>query len=81
VHLLWDYFNKGYEPLWYVRSKFVNLEKYLKPHHVIYLEDPFGKTEYEVTIDEEITRNIPSIIETVESIDDAYVIITSREVS
>lgn len=90
VHLLWEYYNKGYEPIWFkgsdekeerrdVRKKFANVERYLKPHHIIYFEDPFGKTEYEVNVDEVITRNIAAIIETVENTDDTYVIITSRE--
>src|SRR5215831_1755963 len=59
--------------------KFTNIEKYLKPHNIIYFEDPFGKTEYEVTADEGIIRNIASVIETVENTDDTYVIITSRD--
>jgi len=93
VHLLWEYFNKGYEPIWFkvgeinqqykrseIRGEFSFIEKYLKPHHVIYYEDPFGKTEYEVKIDEGIVRNIASIIESVEtSKKDVYVVITSRE--
>lgn len=91
VYLLSEYFKKGYEPVWFkgaerkeersdVRSRLDEVEKYLKPKHVIYFEDPFGKTEYEVTIDEGIVRNIASIIEIIEyHIDDAYAIITSRE--
>jgi predicted transcriptional regulator len=91
VHLLWEYYkNKGYEPIWFkganekeerrdVRKKFANVEEYLKPHNIIYFEDPFGKTEYEVNVDEGIIRNIASIIETVENTEDTYAIITSRE--
>jgi hypothetical protein len=91
VHLLWEYFNKGYEPVWFkgaeeneeerrdVRRRFLNIEKYLKPGNIIYFEDPFGKTEYEVNVDEGIVRNIASIIETIENVEDIYVIITSRE--
>jgi predicted NACHT family NTPase len=91
VHMLWEYFNRGYEPVWFkggerkeertdVRNRFANLEKYIKSRHIIYFEDPFGKTEFEVTVDEGIVRNIASIIETIENeVDDAYVIITSRE--
>jgi Trypsin-like peptidase domain len=91
VYLLWEYYkNKGYEPIWFkgseekeerrdVRKKFTNVEKYLKPHNIIYFEDPFGKREYEVNVDEGIVRNIASIIETVESTEDTYAIITSRE--
>jgi hypothetical protein len=91
VHLLWEYYkNKGYEPIWFkgadekeerrdVRKKFANVEEYLKPHNIIYFEDPFGKTEYEVNVDEGIIRNIATIIETVENTEDTYAIITSRE--
>jgi len=98
VHLLWEYFNQGYEPIWFkvgeikpqdkrseIRGEFSDIEKYLNRENlktpcIIYYEDPFGKTEYEVNIDEGIERNIASIIETVErSKEDIYVIITSRE--
>jgi len=93
VHLLWEYFNQGYEPEWFkvgeikpqdrrseIRGELSYVEKHLKPRHIIYYEDPFGKTEYEVDIEEGIIRNIASIIEIVErSKKDVYVIITSRE--
>jgi hypothetical protein len=45
VRLLWEYFNKGYEPIWYrgdneedrsnVRNKLVKIENVLKPGHII----------------------------------------------
>ena len=93
VHLLWEYFNQGYEPIWFkvgeidqqikrseIRGEISSIEIQLKPRHIIYYEDPFGKTEYEVFNDEGILRNIASIIGTVEnSKQDVYVIITSRE--
>lgn len=89
VSLLWEYFKEGYNLLWFkgdrdedrsrTRSNLLNIQKYLKPSHIIYFEDPFGKTKYEATDDEALTKNIGSIIDTVAVSDDAYVIITSRE--
>lgn len=70
VRLLWEYFNKGYDPIWIigdqyedrsnVRNKLANIESLLKPGCIIYFEDPFGKTEYKVTVDDAIRRNINS---------------------
>ena len=52
IRLLWEYFINGYEPTWLkgqkgseTRSSLLNVERYLKPHHIIYFEDRFGKTE------------------------------------
>jgi len=54
-----------------------NISAELKPGHIIYFEDPFGKTEYERR--EGLEREIGTIIETVKQVEDIYVIITSRE--
>ncbi len=88
VRLLWEYFNKGYEPKWVkgdqederseVRNKLVSIERVLKPGQIIYFEDPFGKTKFEGN-DEILERNIANIIDFIQSIDNAYVIITSRD--
>ena len=85
----WDYFNKEYEPIWLkgqnsqerleTRSSLSNVEKYMKPHHIVYFEDPFGKTRYDPLIEDEITRNISSIIDIIKNTEDTYVIITSRD--
>jgi len=87
VRLLWEYYNKGYEPKWVVgkekgeryevRRKLENIESLVKPRQIIYFEDPFGKVEYEQR--ENLGREIGTIIDIIEKIDDVYVIITSRE--
>jgi len=87
VRLLWDFYKKGYTPKWIggedneqmriTRDKLIQIESELKPKHVIYFEDPFGRTKYEAT--ETLEREIKIIIENVEQIEDVFVIITSRE--
>jgi len=87
VRLLWEYYNQGYEPIWVaggeslerwdVRKRLEEIEKELKPHQVIYFEDPFGKIRYEGR--ESLEREIGTIMESVRNVEDVYVIITSRE--
>jgi hypothetical protein len=87
VRLLWEYFVKGYEPIWYkgeekwerrqVRERLANIESEVKPHRIIYFEDPFGKMTYEER--ESLERDIGRIIETIHNVEDVYVIVTSRE--
>ena len=87
VRLMWDYYNRGYEPGWIkggeraerivVRKKLENISAELKCGHIVYFEDPFGKTKYERR--EGLEREIGTIIDTVEQIEDVYVIVTSRE--
>jgi len=87
VRLMWEYYNSGYEPRWIkggeptervgVRKKLENIRAELKPRHIIYFEDPFGKTKYERR--EGLEREIGTIIDTVKQVEDVYVIITSRE--
>ena len=87
VRLMWDYYNCGYEPGWIkggepaerieVRKRLENIRAELKPKHIIYFEDPFGKTKYERR--EGLEREIGTIIDTVKQVEDVYVIITSRE--
>lgn len=87
VRLMWEYFNDGYEPSWIrgselpergkVRETLENIETVLKPKHIIYFEDPFGKTEYEKR--EGLGRGIETILERIKQVEDVYVIITSRE--
>jgi Mg/Co/Ni transporter MgtE len=87
VKLMWEYYNSGYEPGWIkggepaerieVRKKLENIRAELKPRHIIYFEDPFGKTKYERR--EGLEREIGTIIDSVKQVEDAYVIITSRE--
>ena len=87
VRLMWEYFNKGYEPRWirggeereriWVREKLVDIRSELKPRHIVYFEDPFGKTKYERR--EDLEREIGTIINSIQQVEDVYVIITSRE--
>jgi hypothetical protein len=86
VRLLWEYYLKGYEPKYirtknedkiYVRERLNTIESQLKPHHIIYFEDPFGKITYQQ--DEDLERDIGAIIDTVKNSHDTYVVITSRE--
>ena len=87
VRLMWEYFNKGYEPRWirggeereriWVREKLVDIGSELKPRHIVYFEDPFGKTKYESR--EDLEREIGTIINSIQQVEDVYVIITSRE--
>ena len=87
VYLLWKYYNLGYDTVWVpgdepkkreeVRESLERLEFTIKPRHVIYFEDPFGKFEYEKR--ENLERDILSLIELIKSTENFYVIITSRE--
>jgi len=87
VRLLWEYSIKGYEPVWIkreedieiirVRERFEEIETELKPHRIIYFEDPFGTTKYIKR--EGLERRIGTIIDSVQNVDDVYVVITARE--
>ncbi len=87
VRLLWDFFNEGFEPRWLKggdeleRSKVSRRLKYieneLKPHHIVYFEDPFGKSRYEKR--EDLEREIGIILSCIEELKDTLVVITSRE--
>ncbi len=87
VRLMWEYFSRGYKPKWVkggeqtertiVRETLENIEKELKPKSISYFEDPFGKTRYEKR--ESLEREIGTIVDSVEQVEDAFVIITSRE--
>ncbi|MBE9594472.1 MAG: hypothetical protein IMF19_13460, partial [Proteobacteria bacterium] len=87
IRLMWEYYNSGYEPGWIkggelterieVRKRLENISAELKPGHIIYFEDPFGRTKYERR--EGLEREIGTIMESIKHVGDAYVIITSRE--
>jgi hypothetical protein len=87
VRLMWEYYNNGYEPGWVkggepaerveVRKRLENISAELKPGHIVYFEDPFGRTKYERR--ESLEREIGTIIDFVKQVEDGYVIITSRE--
>ena len=87
VRLMWEFYNSGYEPGWIkggepaerieVRRKLEDIRAELKPGHIIYFEDPFGRTKYERR--EGLEREIGTIMGSIKHVGDAYVIITSRE--
>jgi hypothetical protein len=87
VRLLWEFYNDGYEPRWFfggelaerteVRRQLESIEVHLRPNHITYFEDPFGKTKYEKR--EHIEREIATIINSIKRVPDTYAIITSRE--
>jgi hypothetical protein len=87
VRLMWEYYNSGYVPVWIKggepaervegRRKLENISAELKPGHIVYFEDPFGKTKYERR--EGLEREIGTIIDIVKQVEDGHVIITSRE--
>jgi hypothetical protein len=87
VRLLWEYFMKGYEPIWVeggnerqrqeVGKRLEDIATELRPRCAIYFEDPFGKTTYECR--ESLEREIGTVIDEIHSINDVHIIITSRE--
>ncbi|PKP60423.1 MAG: hypothetical protein CVT88_03145 [Candidatus Altiarchaeales archaeon HGW-Altiarchaeales-1] len=88
IRLLWEkYDDEGYIPGWIsgkekderkdVRKRLTDIEAELKPKHIIYFEDPFGKVEYEKRDD--LEENIRGIIDSVKNKRDCFAIITSRK--
>jgi len=87
VRLMWEYYEDGYEPIWIkggeeierskVREALENIGSQLKPRHIVYFEDPFGKTRYEKR--ESLEREIGSIVDSIKRVEDCFAIITSRE--
>ena len=87
VRMMWEYYQKGYRPIWIkgkelaeridVRRRLENITAELRPHHIIYFEDPFGTIGYERR--ETLEREIETIVDDVNRIEDVYVILTSRE--
>ena len=87
IRLLWEWYNEGYTPRWIsgkeeqdrkkVREKLANIDAELKPEHIIYFEDPFGKTKYERRDD--LKERINHIINSVQNKKDVFVVITSRK--
>ncbi|MEK6646632.1 MAG: hypothetical protein AABY84_08160, partial [Candidatus Firestonebacteria bacterium] len=87
VRLMWEYYNKGYAPKWIkggeqaertkARERLENIISELKSGHIIYFEDPFGKTKYEKR--EGLEREIGTILERVGQVRDVYIVVTSRE--
>lgn len=87
IRLLWERYNEGYVPRWIAgkeqedrkleRELLANIDAVLKPNHIIYFEDPFGKTKYERRDD--LKERINFIIDAVKNKENVYVILTSRK--
>lgn len=87
VRLLWEYFCRGYEPIWIkggeqpqrirARERLEEIENELRPPCVIYFEDPFGFSAYEAR--NSLEREIGAIIECIGTAKNCKVILTSRE--
>ena len=90
VRIMWEFYNKGYEPRWIkggspeqrekVRERMSEIERELEDmgeKTIVYFEDPFGFTEYERRDD--LKLRINHILNHVRTVRDAYVIITSRK--
>jgi len=87
VRLMWEFYNCKYEPRWIkggspakrddVGEKLEDIRSELKRRHIVYFEDPFGKTKYGGR--DHLERQIRTIIDSVEQVEGAYAIITSRE--
>ncbi len=87
VRLMWEYFCRGYAPKWIeggeesdrirARAKLENIGEELESGHIIYFEDPFGKTRYEHR--ETLERDIGVLLTVAQQADNTYVVITSRE--
>jgi len=87
IRLLWEWYLKGYTPRWIaggsekereeVGKRLANIDAELKPKHIIYFEDPFGKTKYERRDD--LKERINHIINSVRNKKDVFVVITSRK--
>jgi len=87
IRLLWEWYNEGYTPRWIsggskeereeVGKRLANIDAELKEKHIIYFEDPFGKTKYERRDD--LRERINHIINSVRNKKDVFVVITSRK--
>jgi GTPase SAR1 family protein len=87
IHLLWELYNEGYEPLWIGQSQLSSLfqgsgsgsikldKEYLKSGTAVYIEDPFGRSN-PVEI-QEFVNNLHNLIISAEH-GDVRIIITSR---
>jgi hypothetical protein len=86
VRLMWEYYERGYQPIWIkggeereritARGKLEDIESVLKPHCILYFEDPFGRRTYEGK--EILEREIGTIIDIIKRLKDTHVIITAR---
>ncbi len=91
IRLLWEKYNEGYIPKWIsigsgskgeideVAKNFINIEEHLKTNHIIYFEDPFGKTKSIYETRDVLREEISSIIPSAKNSKNCYVVITSRK--
>lgn len=87
IRLMWETSDQnGCIPSYITTAKFEKLnssERFefitdkIKPNHIIYVEDPFGKTNYEPN--QELDRSLSNIIRSVEDNENCFLIVTSRE--
>lgn len=84
IKILWTYYQKGYKPIWKRGYDFSDRNEIRKmmgegnnllPGHILYLEDPFGKIQYEDT--DTIRREIGTYINIIKNMD-VKVVFTSR---
>jgi hypothetical protein len=84
VRLLWEYYLKGYQPIWESaenslyekKERFEKIESDLKEKQIFYFEDPFGENKYEKL--ELLEKKITTIIDKIREFENIYLVITSR---
>jgi len=86
IRLMWENFLEGYDVKYFPRinkdltstisHNLSNISDHLKPHTVIYFEDPYGRIEY--VVNENLERNFATIVSQIKNNEDTFVIITSR---
>lgn len=88
IKLLWEWYIQGYFPVWEkgqskiarenVRASLINQNDNFAPKTIYYFEDPFGKNKYEDQFDE-LRGEISKILLNIKSLEDTFLIITTRE--
>lgn len=84
ARILWEYYCKGYQPVWYpgaelqerLKARQLISEAAVNDNSITYFEDPFGKIRFEER--EELKRRIGSFLDRIKNLN-ARVVITSRE--
>ncbi|MEN6552686.1 MAG: hypothetical protein ABFC34_07340 [Methanobacterium sp.] len=84
VRLLWEYYLKGYQPIWEMgenplderKKRFGKIESDPKEKEIFYFEDPFGEKNYERM--GFLEKKIKAIIDKIREFENVFLIITSR---
>lgn len=84
VRILWEYYCKGYQPVWHpgaelqerLESRKLISDAAVNNNSITYFEDPFGKIKFEDR--EDLRQTIGSFLSSIQKLD-ARVIVTSRE--